>query len=159
MTRQRASARPEPGELAGLSPAEGKAWSGFLSTHRRLTRKLNAELAFAHGVSLSSYEVLREVAREPGTPVRMAELARRVAVSRARLSVVVQWLENDGLLSRTPDPEDRRASFACLTAAGERLLRDAHAAHLAAIRDHFLGLLSDGEIDVLGEIWNKLEGD
>lgn len=157
MAGERASAEPGPGELAGLSPAEGKAWSGFLTTNQRLIRKLDAELAFAYGVSLRSYEVLREVAGEPDTGVRMAELARRVAVSRQGLTAVVQRLENDGLLRRTPDPEDRRASPARLTTAGQCRLRDAHATHLAAIREHFLGRLTDGEIDALGEIWKKLE--
>ena len=41
-----------------LNPLELRAWRGMLRTHATLTKALDAELEAAHGLPLSSYEVL-----------------------------------------------------------------------------------------------------
>ncbi|GLX97984.1 MarR family transcriptional regulator [Herbidospora sp. NBRC 101105] len=52
-------------------------------------------------------------------PVRLGDLAAHEGVSAPTLSRVVGGLENLGLVARTPDPADGRASLISLTPEGE----------------------------------------
>lgn len=143
--------------LGGLTRAEGAAWGGFLRAHAELTRVMNEELEAQHRLPLRSYDVLRQVALAPDARLRMAELARRVVLTRPGLTGVVQRLEAEGLLRRSPDPTDGRGAYACLTTEGKRRLLEAHRTHVASIRMHFARRLTNQEQDTLAAIWTKLE--
>jgi DNA-binding MarR family transcriptional regulator len=56
-------------------------------------------------------------------PARMTALAERLRTTKQALSFVVDRLERDGYLTRTPDPSDRRAKVLTLTAAGRDAAR------------------------------------
>ena len=53
-------------------------------------------------------------------PSRPSALAEQLATGRANVSKVVRLLEEQGLVARTPDPRDSRASLLGLTPAGEQ---------------------------------------
>ena len=48
-------------------------------------------------------------------------------------------------ITREPDPDDGRASFATITAVGRAELRKAAPHYLAAIEEHFTSALTDDE--------------
>src|SRR5215212_5908909 len=85
-----------------LSAAELGAWRGLLRVHTALVKALDAELAAAHNLPLSSYEVLITLESAPNRKRRMAELADSVLLSRSGMTRLVDRLERDGLLE--PDP-------------------------------------------------------
>ncbi|WP_062354646.1 MarR family winged helix-turn-helix transcriptional regulator [Herbidospora yilanensis] len=64
-------------------------------------------------------------------PVRLGDLAAHEGVSAPTLSRVVAGLENLGLLARTPDPADGRASLISLTPEGEAELGRLRGDHIA----------------------------
>ena len=140
-----------------LSPRELSAWRGFLRVHAALTRELDAELAAAHGLPLSSYEVLLFLQAAPGGEMRMSELADSALLSRSGLSRLVDRLEGAGLLERRRCSSDARGYHAAITAAGRRLFRDARATHLAGVRERFLRHLSPDELEQLAAVWDRLE--
>lgn len=53
--------------------------------------------------------------------VRLSELADRLRIARRSATEVVDALEDRGLASRGPDPDDRRGIRVAMTAEGERL--------------------------------------
>ncbi len=55
-------------------------------------------------------------------PLRLSELARREAVSAPTMSRVLAALDDQGLVTRAPDPADARSSRVTLSAAGARTL-------------------------------------
>ena len=118
---------------------------------------MNEELEGQHQLPLRSYDVLRQVALAPDARMRMADLARRVLLTRPGLTGVVQRLEAQGLLQRAPDPKDGRGAYACLTAEGKRRLLEAHRTHVTSIHKHFTQRLSDREQATLAAIWTKLQ--
>jgi DNA-binding MarR family transcriptional regulator len=65
-------------------------------------------------------------------------------------------LEQAGLITRGPDPEDRRGTLITLTAAGRKLLDDAMEAHLQNER-RLLSALSDTEQRKLADLLRKLQ--
>ncbi len=63
--------------MTGWTQHEADAWIGLLETHKRLTRALDAELDAAHGLGLSTLELLSRLAAAGETWPRLSTLARR----------------------------------------------------------------------------------
>ena len=83
-------------------------------------KALDAELEAAHGLPLTSYEVLMQLADAPEPRMRMCDLADSVLLSRSGMSRLVDRLERDGLICRAACTNDARGAFACITDRGPR---------------------------------------
>jgi len=146
----------EPAGAQKLDDRELRAWRGMLRVHATLTKALDAELEAAHGLPLSSYEVLMNLADAEGERMRMSDLAAMVILSRSGLTRLVDRLEREGLIARESCPSDARGSFATLTAAGRRKLDAARATHLAGVRSLFLAHFSAEEQELLATAWERV---
>lgn len=142
--------------LRPLDPHELAAWRGFLRAHTALTRELDAELAAAHGLPLSSYEVLLFLAEAPGGRMRMSELAESVLLSRSGLTRLVDRLARDGAIERIPCSEDARGWFAALTPKGRQAFEEARHTHLDGVRRLFVASFSESELAALGDCFDRL---
>jgi DNA-binding MarR family transcriptional regulator len=142
--------------LRELAPAELGAWRGFLRVHSALVKALDAELLAAHGLPLTSYEVLINVQAAPGKRRRMAELADGVLLSRSGMTRLVDRLERDGLLERDRCTDDGRGTFAVLTERGEALLAEARRTHLDGVRERFLQHFAAEELEQLARLWERV---
>ena len=125
----------------------------------RVTRRLiGAErpLLAAHGLSMWAYIALSYLARQPaGTQLALAEGIR---YDKTRLIGLLDELERDGLITRKPDPTDRRARTVNLTPAGKKRHAAAQA-DVRAMEDEFLGDLSATERDRLRRVLARLAND
>jgi DNA-binding MarR family transcriptional regulator len=139
-----------------LTLAELGAWRGFLRVHAALAKQLDAELAAAHDLPLSSYEVLITLQAAPGRRCRMAELADRVLLSRSGTTRLVDRLEREGLLERDTCTDDGRGTYAVLTDAGDELLSRARLTHLSGVRERFLRHFSPEELATLALWWERM---
>jgi DNA-binding MarR family transcriptional regulator len=141
---------------AALDEREVRAWRGMLRVHASLTKALDAQLEAAHGLPLSSYEVLMFLADAPEERMRMSDLASSIILSRSGLTRLVDRLEREGLLERQSCPSDARGAFAKLTPAGREKLRAARSTHLDGVRALFLAHLSAAELDALADAWERV---
>lgn len=141
-----------------LSDLELDAWHSFLLAHHRVIRQLDEELMREHGLPLGSYEVLLFLQRAPGRCLRMSELAERVLLSPSGLTRLVDRLVKDGLVERSPAPDDARSVHAHLTEAGMQRFRVAARTHGRGIREHFSGRLSGAELNDLKRVLDGLIG-
>jgi DNA-binding MarR family transcriptional regulator len=139
-----------------LDERELRAWRGMLRAHAALTKALDADLDSAHGLPLSSYEVLMYLNDAEGRRMRMRDLAASVILSRSGLTRLADRLEREGLIRRESCPSDARGAFAVLTPAGAEVLAVARATHLAGVRSRFLQHFSDDELDALGDAWDRV---
>jgi DNA-binding MarR family transcriptional regulator len=139
-----------------LAANEGAAWEGFLRAHATIMRALSDELEQTEGLSLSSYDVLLQLARAPGRRLRMTELAEAVVLSPSGLTRLVERLERGGLVARIKAADDARGAYATLTDRGRARLRKATRSHLAGIRQHFLNQITPHELEILGNVWQRL---
>ncbi|MGV4928350.1 MarR family winged helix-turn-helix transcriptional regulator (plasmid) [Streptomyces sp. BHT-5-2] len=83
--------------------------------------RLVAEALATEGMRMTHHAVLSAVA-ELG-PVSQAELGRTVGIDPKDIVAIVNDLQNDGLVTRTPDPKDRRKNAIGISADGKRRLR------------------------------------
>jgi DNA-binding MarR family transcriptional regulator len=124
--------------------------------HAKIVRKLDAELRQAHGLPLSSYEVLLHLSWAPGHRMRMGELAESVLLTLSGVTRLVSRLEREGFVRREPCPEDRRGAYAMLTEAGLDRLGEAHPTHLSGVHRLFLEHFSKVELKTMAEYWRRL---
>ena len=83
-----------------------------------LTRSTRREVHLPLGAStLSSLVTVAEHG-----PIRLGDLARHEGITPATLSRVVAVLDDEGLVARTTDENDRRSAWLEITPSGRRLL-------------------------------------
>ncbi len=142
-----------------LSSLELRAWRGMLRVHAALAKALDAQLEAAHGLPLSSYEVLMYLADAENQRMRMCDLASSILLSRSGLTRLVDRLAREGLIERVACDDDARGQFAKLTPSGREKLAAARVTHLAGVRALFLERFSPEELELLGGAWDRvLEG-
>jgi DNA-binding MarR family transcriptional regulator len=139
-----------------LASSELNAWRGLLRAHAALVKTLDAELEHAHGLPLSSYEVLLFLDHSADKRMRMHDLADSALLSRSGLTRLVDRLEREQLVKRVTCESDARGAYAELTAAGARKLSDARATHLAGVREHYLKHFDEAELELLIDFFERV---
>jgi DNA-binding MarR family transcriptional regulator len=142
--------------ISRLDTRELRAWRGLLRTHAQLSKALDAQLDAAHGLQLTSYEVLVYLSDAEGGRMRMNDLAASVLLSRSGLTRLVDRLEREGYLERCSCAHDARGAFAVITQAGREKLEAARETHLAGVRELFLSRFTPEELDLLGDAWERV---
>lgn len=104
------------------------------------------------------YEVLLYLAQAPDRKLPMSALATSTMLTRSGITRLVDGLVEAGLIERVACPSDARISYARLTEAGYRKLRDAGCTHIAGIQRLFLERFTPQEIDQLASLLGRLPG-
>jgi DNA-binding MarR family transcriptional regulator len=129
---------------------KGHAWAVLLTAHAVLVARIEAALAAAGLPPLAWYDVLWELEKADGR-LRMAELARRVVLSRSNLSRLADRLEAAGLVERQDAADDGRGYELVLTRAGRAMRKKMWPAYEAQIEALFSRHLGAEEARVIGE--------
>jgi len=87
--------------------------------------------------------------------LRMKELARKMGVTTGTLTVMVDRLEQQGLLKRIPHETDRRSYLIVLTEQGQVFFREHHQFHLQLTRE-LAAVLSPDEQEQFSAILEKI---
>ena len=117
---------------------------------------MSVDLEEAHGLPLTSYDVMRQLALTPDRRLRMTDLAERVMLSRPGLTGVVGRLESEGLLEREQCTDDRRGWHAVLTDAGWDKLLEVHPTHVGSIRARFADRYTKDELETLATLLERI---
>lgn len=89
--------------------------------------------------------------------MRLSDLAQHLRITPRSTTEVVDALEGSGLLARTPDPDDRRATLVSLTGPGRELATGIQQARTSEA-ERFFGTLSPSDRADLTRILRKLGG-
>ncbi|MGA8208915.1 MAG: MarR family transcriptional regulator [Nocardioidaceae bacterium] len=133
-------------------------WGALLKVHAALVPRLDRELQQTHALPLTWYDVLLELNTAPERRLTMGQLGSAAAVSRTRVSRVVDELVRAGLVVREPNPDDGRSAFAALTPAGRAALRKAAPTYVAAVRREFADHVTAREAEVLARVLRRVLG-
>jgi DNA-binding MarR family transcriptional regulator len=111
--------RPDE-DLFGLGVAHRLIWSG------RLAEEVLERTAIACGLRRrGDYEVLALLRRAEPALLTPLQVAQQLLTSQSGMTGKLDRLERQGLVRRTPDPEDRRAIRLGITDAGQALIDQA----------------------------------
>ncbi|MFW6694734.1 MarR family winged helix-turn-helix transcriptional regulator [Streptomyces sp. MAR4 CNX-425] len=141
-----------------LRELEYLAWNGFLVTHDRIWREIEAGIAPLN-VSMAEYSVLALLGEAGKKGMRMSELAQRRLMSTGGFTRLADRLERRGLIERRPSPGDGRGFEAVLTREGRALLRKAWRQQYSDLRRLFFDRLDDEHLRNLADVWARLAPD
>lgn len=137
-----------------LSKRRLKMWIRLLGVTRAAESHLREFLRVQHDTTLPRFDVLAALYRRR-EGVTMSELSRMLLVSNGNATTVVDRLENDGLVRRTPSETDRRTVFVALTPEGLRQFEGLATQHEAEVSRLFANL-SEADLDVLTDILKRM---
>ena len=132
---------------------------GIVGRVSRLARELEARLEpvyKAHGLEPGWHDVLATLRRSgPDYRLRPTDLTNATMLTSSGTTKRLDKLEQEGLIRREADPNDRRGTLITLTEAGRRLIDSVTAAHLAN-EARLVGALDQDEQRVLTDLLRKL---
>ncbi|MGH2967737.1 MAG: MarR family winged helix-turn-helix transcriptional regulator [Solirubrobacteraceae bacterium] len=133
---------------------------GVVGRISRLARELEQRLEPVyreHGLETGWHDVLATL-RRAGAPYRLrpTELSNALMLTSSGTTKRLDRLEQAGLISRGPDPEDRRGTLITLTAAGRKVIDTLTDAHLENER-RLLSALTGAEQRRLADLLRKLQ--
>ncbi|NVJ71488.1 MAG: MarR family transcriptional regulator [Alphaproteobacteria bacterium] len=132
-----------------------RSWLKLLNTSNQIRKTLQSKLMASYGTSLSRFDVMANLYRAPEKGVRLSDLSKKLMVSNGNVTQVMAPLIREGLVVRTPCPDDARAAMACLTKEGISLFEKMAADHAQWVGEIFAPF-SEGEhqqlMNLLGTI-------
>lgn len=138
-----------------MSRAEAvDAWESLYRAQVTVFRQLRAEFP-GDEVSLTEYDVLFNLYRQPERRARIRDLTPQLLLSQPSVSRLIERLETRGLVDRSGDPSDARGTLVALTSEGIEVFRRVGAQHSAWIAERMSVLTAD-ELADLTRITRKL---
>ncbi|RDV03265.1 MarR family winged helix-turn-helix transcriptional regulator [Undibacter mobilis] len=110
----RESASPQDEKL------ELRVWLRFLSVFKIVEGKLRTRLRSNFDISTPRFDVLAILHGHSGA-MTMGELSSGLMVTTGNVTGIVDMLIDEGLVSKSPNPVDRRSHLIEITPAGRRL--------------------------------------
>ena len=89
----------------------------LINLNTRLEKSLSGPLSL-HGISLTEYMVLRQLAQAPEQKLRRIDLAQQVGLSASGVTRLLNPMEKTGLIDKEQVERDARVSLVTLTSAG-----------------------------------------
>jgi DNA-binding MarR family transcriptional regulator len=129
-------------------------WIRLLRMTRVAENHLREHLRVNHATTLPRFDVMAALWRRQDG-VTMSELSRMLLVSNGNATTVVDRLEADGLVQRTPSEADRRTVYVALTPAGMARFETLATGHEVEVARVFSGL-NDTDVEAMTEILKRM---
>jgi MarR family 2-MHQ and catechol resistance regulon transcriptional repressor len=145
-------ARPAEGRSGGRARAASaedtalKLWVVLARSQLAVARHAEADVA-RHGLTLAEFAIL-EVLYHRG-PLLLGEVQRKILVSSGGVTYLVDRLAGKGLVERRECTHDRRARYAALTPAGEKLVARIFPEHARRIARAVSGLSKTEQLQAI----------
>lgn len=145
---------PHPPE--SLSPVQLRAYLSFTEVAALLRPSVEKQLRDAGGLSYVQFQVLARLGDTQDGHLRMTDLADGVVYSRSGLTYQAQLLEQRGLVTRAPSPDDERSTMVSLTDAGRDVLADVFPGHIDTVYGLLFTPISDDDAMELARILGRV---
>lgn len=122
-----------------------RMWLRLLTVARATENHLREFLRVNHSTTLPRFDAMAALYRKPAG-LTMGELSRMLLVSNGNSTAVIDRLESDGLVRRTPLKSDRRTVLVSLTKAGIREFEALAESHEREVEKIFSGIC-ESELD------------
>lgn len=132
-----------------------RAWLQLLKCSKRMEQLTNGKFDTNYNSSLTRFDVLANLDLVPEHSVSTIQLAKMLIASKGNITRLLDRMEDDQLVSRKPNQNDRRVSDILLTLKGEVLFEQMADDHEIWVDDIF-SILTNQETKQLINILNKL---
>jgi DNA-binding MarR family transcriptional regulator len=153
-----ATASPPPDResaLASDTKLELKVWLRLLTCTTLIEREVRQKLRERFDTTIARFDLLSQLDRAP-KGLTMGELSSRLMVSNGNVTGLTDALLREGLVSRAPEPGDRRSLRIRLTHAGKQFFDAMTPVHERWIDRLMMGL-TRAEMAHLLELLGKLK--
>ena len=123
-----------------------RLWLRLLTCSQLIEREVRARLQGRFATTLPRFDLMSQLWRYPDG-LKMNELSRHLMVTGGNVTGIVDLLEKDGQVERTPEPADRRAYRVRLTRAGRKAFAEMARAHEGWIVELLDGLSRKEQAD------------
>lgn len=107
------------------------------------------------GIGRAEFDVLASLRRTDQPSLAPTSLANSMMLSTGGMTGRLDRLERAGLVTRSPEPTDRRGLQITLTAEGRKLIDEAVVAGVA-VQERLLGGLTDSQREILSDALSAL---
>ncbi|KUL33047.1 MarR family winged helix-turn-helix transcriptional regulator [Actinoplanes awajinensis] len=133
-----------------LDDEQQKLWHDLRTVVVALPMLLDRQLQRDEGISNFEYSVLARLSMTEAHTMRLSELAAQCDSTQPRLSKLMVRFEQQGWVTRHPDPDNGRYTLATLTDTGLRKVEHSAPAHVEKVRELVFGPLSAAQQRHLG---------
>jgi DNA-binding MarR family transcriptional regulator len=144
--------------LRDQEPTALEVWIRLLRGHAALRRIVSTQLQNDHGLTVNDYEALLLLSRADDGQLRRVDLAERLQLTPSGVTRLLDGLEELGLVCKGVCTSDARVTYAVITDAGRKRLREASAGHTTAIREICEERYSEAELKQLSDLLSRLPG-
>ena len=141
--------------LASDTKLELKVWLRLLTCTTLIEREVRQNLREQFDTTIARFDLLSQLDRAP-KGLTMGELSSRLMVTNGNVTGLTEALVREGLVSRAPEPDDRRSLRIRLTAAGKQSFDAMTPVHEGWI-DRLMAGLTRAEMAHLLELLGRLK--
>ena len=135
--------------LTEQDKVELRLWLRLLTCATLIEQRVRERLRRRFDLTLARFDVLAQLERAPDG-LTMGQLSSRLMVSGGNATGLTSRMLEEGLISRAPDPDDRRSQVVRLTGRGRRLFDAMYPEHAQWIHEAMSGLTADEQRQLLG---------
>ena len=118
-----------------------RLWLELLRCAKLQEQRLGSRLKKTFGQSLTRFDVLSQLYRSEESTLPVTALATRLLASTSKnITRLVDRMEDDDLVERRANPDDRRSFTISLTAKGRAVFEEMAIEHARWVADGFEGL-------------------
>ena len=141
--------------VQGLDPEQLGAYFVLTEAVSLLQHQIEQQLRAEGDLSYVQFQILARLNDSPTGSHRMTDLADGVVYSRSGLTYQAGLLEKAGLITRSPSPDDERATLVTITSNGRALFDRVLPGHTQVTRLLF-DPLTDDDLHHLGDIMTRV---
>jgi DNA-binding MarR family transcriptional regulator len=141
---------------ASLTPTQLSAYFALTEVGSLLRPAVEQQLRDVGALSYVQFQLLARLGDAADGRSRMTDLADGVVYSRSGLTYQAQSLEERGLITRSPSPDDERSTIAAITPAGRDVLQAVFPGHIEAVRGLLFAPLSEEDASDLARILGRV---
>jgi DNA-binding MarR family transcriptional regulator len=145
--------RPGAGDVPALDATQLDAYFALTEAVSLLQHQIEQQLRTEGGLSYVQFQLLARL--NSRGPLTMTDLADGVVYSRSGLTYQAGLLEQAGLITRSPSPDDERATLVAISDNGRALLGRVMPGHIEVTR-LLLDPLSGQDLDHLRDIMTRV---
>ncbi|CCH19221.1 MarR family winged helix-turn-helix transcriptional regulator [Micromonospora lupini] len=139
-----------------LDDEQQKLWQDLRTVVVGLPTLLDRQLQRDEGISNFEYSVMARLSMTEAHTMRLSDLAAQCDSTQPRLSKLMVRFEQQGWVTRCPDPDNGRYTLATLTDAGLRKVEDSAPAHVERVRQLVFDPLSAAQQRHLGAALSRV---